>query len=170
MPTIDIFYQGEGLREVEHVEVDQEQSFGALKALLIEKHGLGKEMIIFLEDSDEALDEERALREHVGHAGVKVHLHRCMHIEVAVTFNGETVRHRFVPGTTVARVKRWAAEDKFKMSKEEASEHVLQMSGSHDRPAPGTHIGTLASCPACRIAFDLVADQRVNGASKEGRS
>ena len=69
--------------------------------------------------------------------------------------------------TTVARVKHWAAQRKFNMSPEEASEHVLQIKGSHDRPAPGTHLGTLAACPQCAVAFDLVPDQRVNGASTE---
>jgi hypothetical protein len=165
MPTIDIFYQGEGLRDIEHIEVGPEQTFNALKELLIEKHALEKDVIIFIEDSDEPVDENKLVREHSGHAGVKVHLHRCKHIEVAVTFNAEIVHHRFGPGTTVARVKRWAAEDKFKMSKEEASEHVLQISGTHDRPAPGTHLGALTSRPSCRVAFDLVPDQRVNGAS-----
>ena len=167
MAAIDVFYQGEGLADVEHIEVGPEQSFDALKTLLVHKHGLDSDVIIFLEDSDEPLDEHQVVREHVGSAGVKLHLHRCRHIEVAVTFNAEMVHRRFGPGTTIARVKRWAAEGEFKMSKEEASEHVLQISGTHDRPAPGTHLGALTSRPACRVAFDLVADQRVNGGCKE---
>jgi hypothetical protein len=82
---------------------------------------------------------------------------------MAVTFNGETVHHHFGPGTTVARVKTWAAERKFGMTPQEAGEHVLQISGTKDRPDPGTHLGTIASCPACKIAFDLVPNERVNG-------
>jgi hypothetical protein len=92
-------------------------------------------------------------------------MHRCRHVEVAVTFNGETVHHRFGPGTTVARVKRWAAERKFGMSEGEATEHVLQLAGTQERPAPGTHLGTFATCPHCQVAFDLVPDQRVNGSA-----
>lgn len=84
-------------------------------------------------------------------------------MEVAVTFNGEMVHHRFGPGTTVARTKTWAAERKFGMTPQEASEHVLQITGTKDRPDPGTHLGTLASCPACKVAFDLVPNERVNG-------
>jgi hypothetical protein len=168
MTAIDVFYQGEGLREIEHIEVDADGNFSAIRAILIEKHGLHSDTLIFIEDSDEPVAEDRILRDHSGQAGVKVHLHRCRHVEVAVTFNGKTVHHRFGPGTTVARVKRWAAEHKFKMSPEEASEHVLQISGTHDRPAPGTHLGTLTACPNCRVAFDLLPDQRVNGASKGG--
>jgi len=51
------------------------------------------------------------------------------------------------------------------MTDEDAGEHVLQVAGSHDRPAPGTHIGALTDGKVCGLAFDLVPDQRVNGAS-----
>ena len=169
MKVIDVFYQGEGIREIEHIEVGDDHSFSSLKAILTEKHGLEKDLLIFLEDCDEPIDEVLIVREHVGPCGIKAHLHRCRHIEVVVTFNGEPVHHHFGPGTTVARVKRWAAEKKFGMSEEESTEHVLQLSGSHDRPSPGTHLGALAACPSCRVAFDLVPDQRVNGGPDEGR-
>src|SRR5262249_23601443 len=85
---------------------------------------------------------------------------RCPHfficpaapVEVAVSFNGETVHDRFGPGTTVARVKTWAAERKFGMTPQEAGEHVLQVAGTKDRPHPGTHLGSIAACPACRLS------------------
>jgi len=165
MTSIDIFYQGEGLREIEHIEVGPEQTLSSVKALILEKHGLQGDVLIFLEDSDEPLDEAVAVRQQAGPTGLKVHLHRCRHIEVDVRFNNETARHRFGPGATIARVKRWAAEHKFGMTPEEASEHVLQILGTQDRPSPGTHLGALTKCPDCRLVFDLVPDQRVNGAS-----
>lgn len=169
MKNTDIFYQGEGVRDVEHLEVGPDHTFGALKALLIEKHGLAAEVFIFLEDCDEPIDEVVVVCEHAGPASVKAHVHRCRHVEVAVTFNNEIVHHHFGPGTTVARVKRWAAVDKFKMTEAEASEHVLQIAGTHDRPAPGTHLGSLVACPKCRIEFDLVPDQRINGGEPGGK-
>ena len=163
MEKVDVFYQIEGSREILHTEIDAEHTVANLTAILIERHGLDREILIFLEDSDEPLAEVILIREHVGHAGVKIHAHRCKHIEVSVTFNGETVHHHFAPGKTVAKVKHWVAVHKFKMSEAEASEHVLQIAGTHDRPSPGAHIGTLTTRPHCRIAFDLVPDQRVNG-------
>jgi hypothetical protein len=45
MASIDIFYQGEGVRDVDHIEIGSEHTFGALKALLIEKHGLAAEVL-----------------------------------------------------------------------------------------------------------------------------
>ena len=161
--TIDFFYQGEGITEIEHLEVGPDHTFSAIKAILIEKHGLGADLLIYLEDGDEPIDELLIIGEHIGPAGIKAHLHRCRKVEVAVTFNGETAHHHFAPSKTVARVKRWAAEKKFGMSEEEATEHLLQIAGTHDRPTPGTHLGAIASCPDCRLAFDLVPDQRVNG-------
>ena len=166
MASIDIFYQGEGVRDVEHIEVGPEHTFGALKALLIEKHGLAAEVFIFLEDCDDPIDELIVVCERAGPAGVKAHVHRCRNVEVAVTLNSQTVHHRFGPGTTVARVKQWAAVHKFKMTEAEAGEHVLQIAGTHDRPAPGTHLGSLSACPKCLVDFYLVPDQRVNGADR----
>jgi hypothetical protein len=53
------------------------------------------------------------------------------------------------------------------MTEEEAGEHLLQIAGTTDRPTPGTHIGTLTSCPDCRVRFDLVPDERVNGSAEK---
>ena len=169
MNAIDVFYQIEGERDIQHAEVGPEHTFGALRALLVERHGIVEEALIFLEDSEEPIEESILIREHAGRAGIKAHVHRCRHVEVGVTFNNETVHHRFSPATTVARVKHWAAVAKFKMTEAEASEHVLQIVGTHDRPAPGTHLGALAKCPHCQVAFSLVPDQRVNGAPEPTR-
>lgn len=164
MKSIDVFYQGEGIPEIAHFEASADHTFEALKLVLVDKHGLNSETLIFLEDSDEPVDEQHLLRDHVGRAGIKAHVHRCREVAITVTFNGENVHHKFGPGTTVARVKKWSAEKKFGMSPQEAGEHVLQIAGTKDRPDPGTHLGTIASCPGCRVAFDLVPNERVNGA------
>lgn len=165
MKSIDIFYQAEGIGEIQHREVEPGATFGGLKAELIEKHGLDRDSLIFIEDHDEAVEATMLVRDRAAAAGIKVHVHRCRQVAVTVTFNGETVDGRFGPGATVARVKRWAAEERFGMTKDEAGEHMLQIVGTHDRPAANVHIGTLASCPTCRLAFHLVPDERVNGAS-----
>ncbi len=168
MSSTDVFYQAEGLREIQHLEIESDATFAIIKGRVAERHGFPVQMLfIFIEDADEPIDDTHAVRDHAGPTGVKLHVHRCQHIEVTVTFNGETVEHRFRPGATVARVKRWAAEDKFGMNDEEAGEHLLQVAGTHDRPPPGAHIGTLVASPHCRLAFDLVADQRVNGWSSQ---
>ena len=57
----------------------------------------------------------------------------------------------------------WVTVRKFGMTEEEASHHHLQITGTTDEPDPGTHIGTLAYCPKCSVAFDLVTTPKVNG-------
>lgn len=166
MAKIDIFYQLEGIADIGHYELDADEAFTALKAHLCKKHGIVGELLIFLEDNEEPIQEIILVREHAHQHGIKVHVHRCLHVEVSVRFNSETLHHRFAPGVTVARVKSWAAK-KLGMSADDATEHVLQITGTHDRPKPGTHIGTLTKCPHCRVAFDLVPDERVNGHSHE---
>lgn len=165
MKSIDLYYQGEGLGEIAHVELEPDATFGSLKARLVDRHGVAQDALLFVEDEDEPLDESAQIKDRASGAGLKVHVHRCRRVKASVTFNCDTVERRFPPSATVARVKRWAAVQKFGMSKEEASEHVLQIAGTYDRPAPGTHIGSLTTSAVCALAFDLVPDERVNGAA-----
>lgn len=165
MKFIDLFYQGEGLDEIQYLEFDGEAPFSELRLHLCEKHGFDPSVQIFLEDADDPVSDDTQIKECCTSKGLKLHFHRCRHIEVQVTYNGDDVRRRFRPGATVARVKHWAAEKKFGMSEEVAGEHMLQISGSHERPTPSTHIGTLTTCGSCAVSFDLVPDERINGAS-----
>lgn len=163
MNDIDIFYQGEGIAGIEHIEFPANETLAALKIHLAKKHGFGEDIIIFIEDDDEPVDEKKHVHHCSGPTGLKVHVHRCRHVAVSVTFNNETVEHRFAPSATVARVKKWAAEHKFGMSPEDAGEHVLQLKGTQDRPSASTHIGSLVTHHKCEVAFDLVPKERVQG-------
>ena len=169
METVDIFYQGQGIREIEHIEARVNDTVAMIKELLIAKHGCEPDTLLFLEDQDAPLEDHVIIKDICGRGSAKVHLHRCRHVEVAVTFAGDTVHHRFAPGSTVAHIKHWAAVAKFGMSEDDAGEHVLQISGKQDRPTPGTHVGALVSCPDCRVDFDLVPEERVNGTGPVGR-
>ncbi|MCY4638550.1 MAG: hypothetical protein OXG04_29300 [Acidobacteria bacterium] len=164
MKSVDLFCQGEGVGEIVHIELEMEATFAVLKARLTEKYRIPDDALLFIEDEDEPIDESVLVKDHATAKGLKVHIHRCRHVKVTVMFNGKTVECHFPPSATVARVKRWAAEKEFGMSEDEAGEHVLQVAGTHDRPAPGTHIGVLTDEKADRLFFDLVPDERVNGA------
>ena len=169
MKTLDLFFQGEGLSEMQHLSVESDVIFGAIKAQVIEKYDLPTDVLLFAEDVDDPLDDGACAINHAGTAGLKLHLNRCAKVEVLVTFNGETVHCRFSPSATVGRIKKQVAKLDFKMSDEEAGEHVLQISGTHNRPAPGTHIGVLSPPRVCEVKFDLIPDERVNGMT-EGNS
>jgi hypothetical protein len=162
MSHIEVFYQVEGVRPVQRIEATSEETLAVIKIRIAAAHGLGADTRVFAEDAEDALDEASTLGSIATGHGARVHVHRCHRIAVTVSFAGRAVERAFGPGTTVAHVKRWAV-DKLGMSKEDATEHVLQIAGTHDRPTPSTHIGTLVHCPHCQIAFDLVADERVQG-------
>lgn len=164
MKIIDVFYQGEGIGEIGHFAIEADATFAVVKAKLSEKHDLAADVLLFAEDKDSSLDDKECIDDHAGDSGLKLHFSSCHCIKVYVTFNGATVDHEFAPGTTVASVKRWTTESVFKMSAEDAGEHVLQITGTHDRPAPSIHVGTLAPRKTCTVSFDLVPDERVNGA------
>lgn len=164
---IDVFYQGSKIQRVEHLEADGDATLGAIKAQIVAKHACDADVLLFREDGDEPVDETLSAKTAAGPSGAKLHVHACRHIDITVAFAGRTAKRKFAPGTTVGRVKQWAAEHEFGLTKDDAAEHVLQIASTGDRPAPGTHIGSIAHCPDCRIAFDLVPDQRINGAHVE---
>ena len=53
------------------------------------------------------------------------------------------------------------------MTDEEAGEHVLQIAGTQDRPAPGTHIGTLADVPGLRASPSISSPTSASTARRE---
>lgn len=165
MSVVDIFYQGEHGREIEVAEAALAETLAALKGRLGPRHGFGDEVLVFIEDEDEPLDEDTPIAAIVKRGG-KLHFHRCRKVEVTVAFAGKRHSRAFAPSATIARVKAWAAKA-FGMTAHDAGEHVLQIAGTHDRPSPSAHIGALAG-KTCKIAFDLVPDERINGAPEEG--
>jgi hypothetical protein len=166
MNSIDVFYQVEGVGDIQHVAADENESIGGLKSRLCKSHGLGEDAAVWLENEEEPLAETTCLGTLRGPSDLKIHIHRCRRVTVSVSFNGEKVERLFAPSATVGRVKHWAAVRGFGLSEEEAGEHVLQISGTQERPRPGTHLGTLVDCRRCRVAFDLVPDERINGAAE----
>jgi hypothetical protein len=163
MKSIDIFYQGENIAGIQHLEVADVGTFGELRFRLISQHGLPPDVLIFVEGDEQPVEHGVHIAAHGGGRGVTVHVHRCHHVNVAVTFNNTTKEHLFSPASTVGHVKQWMAEHMFDMTPDDASEHLLQLAGTTTRPSPNTHIGTLTDGKTCAVAFDLVADERVNG-------
>ncbi|MGH7618152.1 MAG: hypothetical protein ACREPM_13060, partial [Gemmatimonadaceae bacterium] len=83
---------------------------------------------------------------------------------VKVFFNGRTIERQFPPAATIGKVTHWAVGKKgFNLDAADAVEHVLQISGSTQRPDEDEHLGTLVNAPTCTVSFDLVPKQRVEG-------
>jgi hypothetical protein len=166
MKKIEVFIQMEGVKDIQLVEVSAN---GTVHDLLLAAMEHGKHLskvdplpMVFIEDMEEVLDYDNLL-ENVGiHHRKHIHIHRCHRIEVSVNFNGRKVSKAFPPSATIGRVKKWAARE-LGMSEKDASEHVLQISGTITLPDEDIHVGTLVTHPACHISFDLVPKIRVEG-------
>lgn len=165
MKNIEILLQGEKILDIQVVKLGRDKRVKdvIVAAAAHRSEKCDGEFNVFAEDGEEPLAPDDILPETDEGHPVRLHVHRCRSIEVAVTFNGKTEEHRFGPGTTVAAVKKWAAIAAFGMDPGDAAEHALQIAGSTDRPEPDTHIGALVVCPDCRVQFDLVPLKRVEG-------
>lgn len=166
MAGIQVFIQGEGVREIHVLELPRNATVRELLTAAA-AHGYSVATdggsAVFVEDGEEALAPDARLDEAgVGNQG-SVHVHRCKRVGVTVYFNASKSR-AFTPGTTLHRVKQWAVgEQGFDLSPVDAAEHVLQLKGTTDRPDEDVHIGTLVSVPSCALEFDLVPKVRVEG-------
>ena len=164
MKKTQLFLQYEGNRRIELVEIDPDSPIREIIAAAI-RAGLPEECraeaVVFGEEGETPLDAAMTLTA----AGVRdkqrIHVHRCHKIDVTLHFNDLTDKHHFPPSATVEHVKRYFVH-KIHMSPVDATEHVLQLCGTTDRPEPDQHIGALVS-RTCSLCFDLVPIKRVEG-------
>lgn len=165
MPT-RVYIQSEHFPDIELVEIDDDATIEDLKRAVLALLPPGTdatELTLSVEDDD---DDTHAGATHVKHLkkdhGVRVHLHRCKHVDVHVRFGAEVVHRQFRPAATVGRVRLWAGH-KLGMAPGDIAEHVLQIAGTTEQPDVDIHIGTLTQCPQCSVTFDLVPAHRING-------
>jgi hypothetical protein len=162
---LEVFVQGPGIARPALVTVPTDGQVGDIiqaakgKGLMLDDEQSVK---VWLEDADEPLDAHATLAV----AGVKtrsrVQVHTCQRIHVTVNFNNDNKQHPFSPSATIAAVKAWAVQ-KFGLDQTAATEYVLQICGSTDKPAPDIEVGSLAQPGQCSACFDLVPQQLVQG-------
>jgi len=164
MSKIQLFLQFEGSRRVELIQLDSD----ALVADVLEagvKLGFPDEhraeAHVFGSDNEISLKLNVPLSKQGICDKHRVHIHRCRKVEVTLHFNELTEVMPFPPAITVDHVKKRFVHA-IGMSPVDATEHVLQICGSDDRPEPDTQIGTLVS-GCCSLCFNLVPIKRVEG-------
>lgn len=165
---IEVFVQVEGKQQITIVRIGAEV---AVHELIEEVVRLGlldpahrTEVATLLED----VEAELGLEDRLHTAGVKhrarMHFHRCRRIAVAVHFNGDSRQREFRPSASIGRIFEWAVGEKgFNLTPTDAVEHLLQITGTSQRPDEDAHVGTLTHAPACAVSFDLVPKRRVEG-------
>lgn len=158
---VQVFLQSERLRNIEVVEIESDAGHAELHEACLLKLGDGQdeEFFLFVEDED---DERPFEKLQDIPEGLRLHLHRLKGIDVIVRYAGRDVRRSFRPSATVGRVKRWATQE-MGIAPTDATELMLQLSGTDVRPDTDIHIGSLVEAPQHHIVFDLVPSPRVNG-------
>ena len=158
---VQVFLQSELLNEIEVVEIDAEAGHELLFRECVSKLSSPRveELFLFIEDDDDEFpfEKHKCIPE-----GMRVHLHRLKAIDVIVRYAGRDVRRSVRPSATVGRIKHWSARE-LGIAPSDASELMLQVSGTDNRPDADVHVGTLVTAPQHRITFDLVPSPRVNG-------
>lgn len=162
---IELFLQGEGIRDIVLIQVPKG---GRVRDILAAARAEGLEVsegaALWLEDEESAMDLDAEIASTSIRHRSRVNVHRCRKVDVTVTFNGVQKSETFPPAATMKRVKRWAVGRKgFDMSDVDAAEHLLQLSGSSERPDEDIHIGTLVQAQQCSVSFDLLPKVRVEG-------
>ena len=162
---IELFLQGEGIRDIVLIQVSKGGRVGdVLAAARAAGLSVAEGVALSLEDEESAMDLEALIGSTSIRHRSRVHVHRCRKVAVTVSFNGVQKAETFPSAATMKRVKQWAVGKKgFEMSDVDAAEHVLQLSGSSERPDEDIHIGTLVQAPHCSVSFDLVPKVRVEG-------
>lgn len=170
MAGLQIFVQAEGKRDIRVLElpasatvrelVEAAHAQGVEPSRISSNHGVS----VYTEDGDTPLPIGATLEA----AGLgnqsSVHLSRCKKVAVTVHHNGKDRSESFGPGVPMHRVKEWAVGKKgFDLTPVDAAEHVLQITGTSDRPDEDVHIGSLVGATGCGVEFDLVPKVRVEG-------
>lgn len=168
MKHIEIFLQGEGIKEVVLLKVHEEgfvrDIIEVAEAEGILVGGPKESFFVFSEEHDSELPLDTTFKKVGIHHRSLVHVHRCKSISVFVNFSGNTLEHSFPPATKIKRIHQWATGDQgFNMTRLDASEHALQISGTFIRPDEDIQLGSLVSSDNCTISFDLVPKKRVEG-------
>jgi hypothetical protein len=149
-----------GIREAEiRAAATLAEVHEVLKALGIT---IDSETLIFIDESEE--HEQGASHEPVHRLkrGCRIHVSRCKRIKTMVHYLEKTAEKDFPPGARVQKVKDWAVHE-FKLTGNDAAEHVLELCGSKDRPAVDTPLHQLVHGHDCHVCFDLVPTIRVEG-------
>lgn len=169
MDGLQLFVQSEGAREIRVVELPATATVRELVELahadgVARPDHVDGHAAVYVEGRDTPLPLDATLAAAGLGNDSSVHVSRCTTVRVSVHYNGGEVARAFGPGEPMHRVKAWAVGDQgFKLTAVDAAEHVLQLSGTTDRPDDDVHIGALVGATGCTVAFDLVPKVRVEG-------
>jgi hypothetical protein len=160
--TTTIFIQPQGRPGIIETTLKEAATLGDLhEALAAAGVPINADTFIFIDEAEEHLHGERHHPLPGIKRGARIHVTRCKRIKATVHFLDETEEREFPPGARVRAVKAQAVHA-FRLTPQDAADHVLQICGSTERPASDTPLHELAQS-SCAVCFDLVPEKRVEG-------
>jgi len=159
----EIFVEGEGLPEVQAIRIP---AGGSGREIVVAVAAMGgfpvEEGLLFVEDSEEPLDQAVAVLEDATRR--MHHVHRVRTVEVSVYYQDRPETKRFSPSTRIQRILDWAiGPDGFHLDATIAPEMELSLSGSTTPLPKGAHLGRYVHHPDQRLVLDLVRGVVPNG-------
>ena len=157
---IEIFLQGEGIAEVEAINLPSGSKIKDIAISISKNNGfVAEEILIFEEDRDEPCAPDADLSG--SHSGVH-HAHRVRKLEVKVFYLGKEIKHHFSPAARVQKVLDWAVKT-FAVDPVIAPEMQLTLHSQTTALPKEAHIGRYVKFPQHEIEFDLIRGVIPNG-------
>lgn len=164
--SLEVFVEGEGLKDVEVLELPAGASARKIVELVAAKSAFpADEALLFREDEDEPLDLS-ALLDEAALKGRVHHVHRLRAIKVTVFYGGRQVERAFPPSARIGRVLEWAVSPRgFKIDPAIAPEMELALHGQTEALPKKAHIGRFVRPPHEKLELDLIRGVIPNGAA-----
>lgn len=165
---IEVLVEGEGLQDIEIVQVDDGSLARELVVAIATRGDFSpEECFLFLEDCDETLDLAEVLNaEQV--SGKIHHVHRIQRVDVTVFYLGHHKERTFSPSTRIQRVLDWAVGPHgFHVDPAIAPEMELALHGQTTALPKNAHLGRFIKHPHHSIKFDLIRGVVPNGCSHD---
>jgi coproporphyrinogen III oxidase len=155
---MEIYVHAAG-KEIALTELSEDTTAAALVATQ-----LGGDGHAWLEDAEQPLERDVALK--AAGVGNRAHVHvsKCPAVHVTVRYPGaDTIEQDFKPNQTIARVFEWATgKSGFNLTPTEKAKHALGICDTTTEADKDEHVGTFAG-DECKACFDLAPKERFEG-------
>lgn len=158
--NVEVVYAVEGHTRHFTTQISPKLKVAEFAALAAKAGQLDGAVEIFLEDSEQPLNDDLVLVEHLSSRFAPLHACRPGLIKTTVNYNGRQVERAFRPNVTVAHVIRWAiGKDGLDL---EGGPADYQLKHKGQVLCPDDHLGQVAHGKKC-VEFDLVFKVKPQG-------
>jgi hypothetical protein len=164
---IEVIIEGEGLAEVETIQIPQGSAAREIVVAVAGKCGFpAEDAFLFIEDVEEPVDLEIVIVEETANGTVH-HVHRARYIEVSVFYKEERKEKRFPPSARIQRVLDWAvSKEGFNIDPAIAPELELALHDQKTALPKNAHIGRYVKHPNHCLGLDIIRGIVPNGAAR----